>query len=526
MSDASGLSGTGPGLGPTPGLTPSLPDAAGGDRDDGVAGAGAARNTLLGLAGQVATLICTGALTLYLVRALGVRQYGVYSLAVSVAGLLLLPAGMGLPLAIGRFLADHRGSSEQVRQILRLGVRLQVAVGLVVSAGLFLASGAIANAYGNPHLGWPLRWAALSVFGQAIFNLVASVGASLRRSGLGLSITVIESVAETGSAIALVAAGAGTAGATLGKFIGYTVAAAAGVYLTVRLVGRGRAGTGEPRLVGIRSLLRYAGAMFVVDVVWSAIVQLDVLLIAALLGSAAVGSFGAVGKLLVVAGYVGLAVSAGVAPRLSLADGNPDVRSFNEALRYLTIVQGLVIAPMVVWATPLVHLLLGSGYHQSAEIMRWLAPFYFIGGPASLITVAVTYLGEARRRVPLMLATLVFGLAITYVLLRLIGVVGAAIADDIVEVLYVGGHLWISSTLIDVDLRGLARCVVRTVAAAAAMAAVLFAVGTGDLSVAQWVVGIVGGSAAFIAALLVTRELTVGEIATVTQRLWVGMRSR
>jgi stage V sporulation protein B len=497
-----------------------------GEPDGGVAGAGAARNTLLQLAGQVATLVCTGGLTLYLVRVLGVRQYGVYALAVSISGLLLLPAGMGLPLAIGRFLADHRGSGEQVRQIFRLGLRLQVSVAFVVSVGLFLASGPIANAYGNSHLGWPLRWAALSVFGQAMFTLMASVGASVRRSGLGLWITVIESVAETGSAIALVAAGAGTAGATLGKLVGYSIAAVAGLYLTLRLLGRGRRETGEPRLVGVRSLLRYAGAMFIVDVTWSAIAQLDVLLIAALLSSAAVGSFGAVVKLLVVVSYVGLAVSAGVAPRLSLADGNPDVRSFNEALRYLTIVQGLVIAPMVIWARPLVDLLLGSGYHQSAEIMRWLAPFYFIGAPASLITVAVTYLGEARRRVPVMLVTLLFGLVITYVLLRVIGVVGAAIADDIIEVLYVGGHLWICSTLIDVDLRGFAWCAARTVTAAAAMAAVLFAVGTGDLSVAQWVVGLVGGSAAFVAALLVTRELTVGEITAVTQRLWVGTRSR
>ena len=166
----------------------------------------------------------------------------------------------------------------------------------------------------------------------------------------------------------------------------------------------------EPRCTVIS---RYASALFVVDLTWSAIAKVDVLLIGALLSSAAVGNFSAVLRILTVLSYLGLAVSGGVAPRMALGGGAPDTQAFSQAIRYLIIVQGLVIAPMVVWATPIVHLLLGPGYHDSPAIMRVLAVTAWVSAPAALISVGVTYLGEARRRVAIMLATLVLGLLST-----------------------------------------------------------------------------------------------------------------
>ena len=494
--------------GPVRPIDPHELDALG---DEHVADAGVARNTLVQLAAQIATLVFTSGLTLYLVRALGEAKYGIYSLAVSICGLMLFPAGLGLPLAVGRFLADHRLRPNELRHILRDGLRLQIPAAMVVSVGLFAASGAIADLYGRPLLGWPLRWAALAVFGQALFAFLTSVGSSVRRASLGLWMTIVESAVETGSAIALVLGGAGVAGATLGKFVGYVVATVFGMWAAWRLVG-GRVPERGSSPVSLRTLTRYAGVMFIVDVTWSAITQIDVLLIGAMLGVAAVGSFGAVLRVLTVLGYLGMAVSAGVAPRLSLADGDPDIHSFQQALRYLILVQGIVIAPMIVWATPIVHLLLGSGYGGADRIMRTLTPFYFIASPASLITVAVTYLGEARRRVIVMLATLGVGLIATYVLIRVMGVLGAAVADDVIEVVYVGAHLWICTVIIDLDLRPVLWSTVRTVIASAAMGLILLVIGTSQLSVLGWIAGGLGGTAAFVATLLALGEVSIAEI--------------
>jgi O-antigen/teichoic acid export membrane protein len=244
-----------------------------------------------------------------------------------------------------------------------------------------------------------------------------------------------------------------------------------------------------------------------------------VLLIGALISTAAVGSFAAVLRVLTVVGYVGAAVAASIAPRLSLAGPGPDVRSFERALRYLLIVQGATIAPMIVWARPVTELLLGSGYHSAAEIMRVLSIYSFVGAPASMITLAVTYLGEARRRLPIMVITLTLGIAATYFLIKWLGVIGAAVGDDAVIVVYVFAHFRIAATLIDIDLRSLTRSLLATIAAATAMAAVLYSIGTSELTLVDWAAGIVGGVAGYTAVLLLMGELTVAELTAVSARV-------
>jgi O-antigen/teichoic acid export membrane protein len=514
-----------PGIGPERQPGASRPAASGATSDGGLGDPGAVHNTLLQLASQLAGAVFTGGLTLYLVRALGASGYGVYALAISIGTLVLYPAGLGLPWAVGRFLADHRDDLDQLRAIFLLGLKLQMAAALVASIALFAMSGTLAGAFGDPRLGWPLRWVAVSLVGQALFAFFTSAVTSVRRVSIGLWMAVIESATETSCSVAFVLAGAGAAGATLGKTVGYTVAAVAGTYLTVRLLGGIRRRAAVPVRVGVRAITRYAGAMLVVDVTWSAIAQIDVLLIGALLTSAAVGSFSAVSRILIVLGYLGIAVSSGVAPRLSLSGGPPDTRSFADAIRYLIIVQGLVLAPMLVWAKPITELLLGPGYRNSAEIMRVLSVQAFVSAPASLVSVAVTYLGEARRRLRIVLGTLVLGLISTYILIRAVGVVGAAIGDDIVQIVYVSAHLWICSRMITLDLRGLARSCLRTLIAAGVMSLPLLAMGADRLSAVQWIVGLGLGGLAYAAVLLITRELSVNELRGVAARIRLGLRS-
>jgi O-antigen/teichoic acid export membrane protein len=490
------------------------------DADDGVTDPGAVRNTVVQLVAQVVTFVFTAGLTFYLVRALGPSSYGVYSLAVSIGALAVFPALAGMPLAVGRYIADHRASRQRVRHIYRLGLKLQIPAATIVSLALFAAAGPIAHAYGSPDLVWPLRWIALSVGGQAMYGFLTAVGTSIRRSSVPLWMTIWESLTEPATSIALVVGGAGAAGAALGKLVGYIVATAAGMYLVWRVLGQRTPARRPPTSpVTARALLGYAGVMFVVDITWSAIAQIDVLLIGALLGVTAVGPFSAVLRILLVLAYLGTAVSGGVAPRLSMTGAGPDVESFARALRYLLILQGVTIAPLIVWAEPITHLLLGAGYGSAASIMRVLTPYSFFGAPASIITLAVTYLGEARRRLVVMLGTLALGLVLTYVLIKVIGILGAAIADDVVILIYVGAHFWICAQLIALPVRRLIQSLCSTIAAAAAMAAILFAAGTHDLSPAEWILGGIGGLAAYAAVMLATAELSIAELRQLGSRV-------
>jgi O-antigen/teichoic acid export membrane protein len=472
----------------------------------------------------MAGVVFTGALTLFLVRALGASGYGRYALAVNIAALLVIPTGLGLPMAVGRYLADHRRDPQQLRGILALGLRLQVPAALLSTLGLFVVAGPVAQAYGDPRLAWPLRWVALSVMGQALFGFLTAAGTALRQSGLPLRMALVESATETSSSIVFVLLGAGAAGAALGKSIGYAVATIAGTYLMLRMLRRvGRRGSARLK-VGAREVLRYAGATFIVDLGWTMIARVDILFIGALLTSAAVGSFNAVLRILTVLGYLGGAVSQGVAPRLSLGDGPPDARAFNQALRYLLIVQGLVVAPLIVWAKPLVDLLLGAEYEASVPVMQVLSVAAFVAAPASLLSVSVNYLGAAQRRVKIIAVTLALGIVATYLMIDVAGLVGAAIADDIVIVVYVGATLLLCARLIAVDLSAVATSVGRIAIAAGAMAATLLIVGTDHLTAAQWLVGGAAGAAAYLGVLFITGELSVLELRSLGERFAGAVR--
>ena len=95
----------------------------------------------------------------------------------------------------------------------------------------------------------------------------------------------------------------------------------------------------------LRAIAGYAGALLIIDAVFAALTQIDILLIGAILGTTAVGVFQAPAKLITFLHYPGLALSAGVSPRLSRGGGGPNVDAFQTGIRYLMILQAALVVP-------------------------------------------------------------------------------------------------------------------------------------------------------------------------------------
>jgi O-antigen/teichoic acid export membrane protein len=472
--------------------------------------AGAARNTAYALAAQVVTGVLTAGLTLYLVRALGPAEFGLFSLALAIATLVLLPADFGISPSVSRFVAERRGDASAVAAVVATGLRLKLLAGLVAAAAMLAAAGPVAEAYGVPGLAGPLRWMALATFAQTLFAFYRYVLIAVRRVRVTLGLVLSESVAEVGASIALVMAGFGAAGAAGGRAAGYAFGALLAAAYVVRLLGRRTHGLRIDPASRTPGILRYAGALLIVDAAYSALSQIETLLVGAILGSAAVGIFTAPLRFIVLLQYVGLAASNGVSPRL--AGPEPDVQAFMVATRYVALFQALALAPMVVWATPIVDLLLGPEYEESAAVLRALAPFVFLAGLAPIVTVGVNFLGGAARRVPIALGTLAVAGGLGYVLISEVGVVGAALSASAAFLLYVPAHLVLVRSMLGISLRPLMVTLARGAVAAAAMAGVLALFGTAELSLADWVLGSAAGLLAFVLVLRASGELSASEI--------------
>lgn len=482
-------------------------------------------NTLLQLAAQLTGAAFTAGLTLYLVRALGPHGYGAFAIAVSIGLLLLLPSDFGLSPAIARFLAERREDPDAASGVLARGLQLKVGAGAVTTIILFAVAPLIARAYGYPGLTWPLRWVSLALFGAGLVYFLNACFAAVRTSSSSLKMYLCESAVETAASVLLVASGLGVAGAGLGRAVGYSAGAAGGLILARPIMGPLRRAWRARGVLSVKALARYASAMMVVDSAHTAIAQIDVLFIAAMVSVQAAGPFAAVTRLFTFLNYLGTAVASGVGPRLArTARAEPDARTFGLGLKYVVIFEGVLLAPLVVWSKPIVTLVLGPGYAESVGVLRALAPSAVLGGLAPVLALGVNYLGEARRRVPVMLGVLVLGIVSTYVLIQTVGVIGAAVADDLVLLAHVLAHLWIGRSLIEIDLRRFALTCARVLGAAAVMGLVMAAVGTGRLSPAQWIIGSIAGVFVFTLVLRLSGEVTRKELDWVRRMTLVAVR--
>jgi O-antigen/teichoic acid export membrane protein len=165
---------------------------------------GAARNTLLAFLTQMATAAFTAVLTVYLVRALGPAEFGLFSLAVSVGALLLLPSDFGISGSTARFIAERFGDWPRVAALLADALRLKLLVSAVVSLALLAAAGPVAGAYGEPALAWPVRWMAIAILFQSLVAFYRYAFLAMRDAEVGFRIVVGEAAVETGASILLV----------------------------------------------------------------------------------------------------------------------------------------------------------------------------------------------------------------------------------------------------------------------------------------------------------------------------------
>jgi O-antigen/teichoic acid export membrane protein len=470
-------------------------------------------NTALALTSQLVTALLTAFLVLYMTRALGPRSYGEFALAVGVAGVVLLPADFGVSSSAARFIAERRRDRKAASEFLSNALALKLAAAVISSGALFVLAGPLAGAYGDSNLAWPFRAMAVVLFGQSMMALYSSALIAVGRISSNLLVYSAESVAEVLGSVVLVALGGGATGAAFGRATGYVVGVATAAALAYRAFGRPALAPRSPTRVRIAQIARYAGVLFVVDSGWTLFSQIDVLLIGAFVGSAQVAFFSVPLRLCALLHYPGLALSSSVSPRLARTAGaEPDTASFQAAVRYLIILEAGLVAPILVWAGPIVYLLLGARYGPSIGVLRALAPYVLLQGVGSLVSVGVNYLGESRRRLRIVYAAFLIDLVIDLILIPRIGALAGAIATSAAFAVYVPAHLLICTNSLSISVRPILLTLTRALLAAAGAAGVLLLVGTSRLSAVDWLVGASGSIVAFVAILFALRELTRADV--------------
>ncbi|UJA19994.1 polysaccharide biosynthesis protein [Thermoleophilia bacterium SCSIO 60948] len=476
------------------------------------------RNSLFALLTRISTAVATAIITLYLVRALGPEGFGVFALAVSTGGLLRRPSEVGITQSAARFVAERHDDLRGVAGVLGVALRLRTTTASLIGVALFVLAGPIAELYSTPELLWPLRAIAISFIGQSILAFALAMFTALRRTRTGFWLVTVESTLELTATVALVVLFGGATAATAGRAIAYVAGAILAIWLLGRMLGRPAMVRTGPSPVSRREFMTYSGAMFIVAGAFTAFSVIDVLLLGALLDPTAVAIFSAPLQLITFLGFVGLAVSQGVAPHhVRRADRSPPVAALERAIRLVLIVQALFVPFAVLWAGPIVELALGPDFEASADVLRGMSLYLFLTGVGPLLFAPLNYMGEARRRIPIAISALLINAVIDLILIPRIGVMGAVIGCTVGYTLFIGAHLWLCRVVIGISVARIARTAVAVLVAAALSGAVLLAVGTSDLGIVQWIGGAVGAGLVYLGAVLASRDLSREELGMLTQ---------
>ena len=326
----------------------------------------------------------------------------------------------------------------------------------LASTALVVAAPAIAAAYNDESLVWPLRGMAISLIAETVFALYLSTFVALARVAVNLRLVFIESAAEMAATLALVVAGTGRGRSSIrsrGRLRGWSGdrgcdrAAYSGSCLRRGLVAT------ERQWIH-RQIRRYAVPLFVLDGLYGLYTRVDVLFVGALAqhdGRRRVRRTEATPSRLWRASGWRWQTASHRARRHQTED--PRVDAFTAAIRWLVILHAAFIAPLIVWADPIVDVLFGSEYAESAEVLRWLAPYVLLSGVSPVISNTVNFLGHAGRRIPIALGALAVNVAINIALLPRIGVAAAAIGASAALWAYVPAHLRICRLELGFPLR-------------------------------------------------------------------------
>jgi O-antigen/teichoic acid export membrane protein len=488
------------------------------------------RNAAFAIATRLTTAAITASIALFLGRKLGPQVYGYFALAMSIGTVSAFLADLGITSATPRFLAERRHDRAGVTAVLGEAMRLKAFAAVPVSVALFALAGPITDAFDAPGALWPLRGISIAVLAQGFFMFALATFEALGRIAINLRVVALESVVEGSSIVVLVLLGAGATGAAFGRAIGYSVGVGIALGYIWRVVGRPRLGAGDVSGLRVREIMAYSGALLIVDGLFRAFAQIDVLLIGAILGGGrAIGLFDLPMQLAWFLHYPAGAISTAVAPRMARRpDAKPQIDTFMDAMRWITALQGIFLAPILVWAEPIMTTLLGPKYHDSGPVLRALTPFVLMSGPALLASLTVNYVGAARRRVPLAIAALSVNAAVDVIFLPRIGIVAGAIGTDLAYAIWMPAHLVILRQLLDLSLRPIALDFVRAAFGAGVACLPLLALGT-DPGLAILVLGCVIACVVYAVVLRLTGGVGSADIERMREILgrriaWVAPR--
>lgn len=385
---------------------------------------GVAGNALWLMGSEAISKIASIVFVIIVARALGVREYGWFTFATAFVPLLLVTGSLGVHQASVKAMVANR---EATSELFASGLALR----LLTAAAAVGLTAVLAPAFLDQQLavvtvfvvGLALSMDAATSYCSSVFEAFGSV----RQLATAL---IINRIGSTLLALLALFSGSGL-GLVL---LAYVSGSAAGLGYALWALRREfpQVALRDARAATARRLLRQGAPLGVAGLLNMALLRMDTLMIAAMLGATAVGLYGVAFRFYESFLFVAFALGEASFPRYARLGPAPAAARTFEAAASLAIAAYIPVFVLSLFAAPwAVTVLFGERYADAAPAVPWLTLATVFFALTYQARSAVVGTGAGTSIVPVAAAALVLNVVLNLVLIPRHGITGAAVATAV-----------------------------------------------------------------------------------------------
>ncbi len=360
------------------------------------------RGSLILFVGNFLSTAVSAAAVILITRLLGPPQYGVYTLAFVIPGLLQLFVGLGVNASVTRYSAYYIsvGRPEEAKRFALNGIYFVALLGAVLMVATFLFAAPLSTlVLHRPELAQYVGIASLYVLGSTLLQIGTSAAIGWNWMGLASFTQVVQAVLRLAIAPLLILAGFGVYGAIAGQVSTMVAAGLMGIVILYAAKFRGRSSEVSHFVKDSREMVSFGVPIFIGTLISGLAAYYVTIILAGIASNTVVGYYQAAVNLTSAVALVSASVASALFPAFASLDGvGGNVQS---ALRLAVKYVAFIVAPVVVFLAAtsdlLIRIFYTSSFLGSVPYLRLLA-ISFLPVALGFAVLPVFFSGFGRTR--------------------------------------------------------------------------------------------------------------------------------
>ncbi|HVC58430.1 MAG TPA: oligosaccharide flippase family protein [Candidatus Acidoferrales bacterium] len=244
------------------------------------------------LLGRSFALVLSGVTFIIVARLLGPTTYGIYTLAIAIAGFFGSVGDFGIGTAFNKFISEYlaKGQRGKIADVLYNGMALALAVGIILTLATIALSGVLAReVLHNAADTYVLYVASFSILAGILYSTTYNALVGFSRGRHITYVTIVQTVLQSVFTLALILAGFGVVSPIVGIIAGFIAGAIAALYI---IYSRNGTALGRLSISKMRELLSFSIPMAISNVLNFVATNLTLIVLGLFAAVAIVGNFG------------------------------------------------------------------------------------------------------------------------------------------------------------------------------------------------------------------------------------------